>query len=295
MPRVCAVLNCHNNSGRDKVDRHGLPINYFSWPCPEKLPDRFSAFSRLCCLDMSTCLANKQKIICSSHFVSKDITGNREMKAVLNPFALPSLNLPTAEQVTDFLSDVIQADSGEPCDSSSFVACSVELSTEVSFSRAFDDVSPTLTLFQVASSVNLPNENWYKRYETSSLHFFEIDVLCYARPVVFRSVTFHGDLSDPVIYINGVREVVPCSLISVDDVSKLLRSVCAMQPSVLSHLACAVASLDRVLSLENATSTCDSTAGSCSQQSNDTGANVLPDHTYTASGQMSKPMKAYER
>ena len=198
MPRVCAVLSCHNNYGRDRVDRHGLPMNDFSWPWLEKKPDRFSAVSRLCCFDTSTSLVNEQKIICSSHFVSKDITGN-----------------PTS--------------------------------------------------IQVASNVTLPNENWYKRFETSSLHFFEIDIVCYARPAVFRSVTFQGDLSDPVIYINSVHEVVPCSLISVDDVSKLLRSVCDVQPSVLSHLACAVDSLHRVLFLENAASTCDSAAGNCSQ------------------------------
>ena len=43
-------------------------------------------------------------------------------------------------------------------------------------------------------------------YETSSLHFFEMDVISTARPVVSRSVTFNHDLCNPVIHIDGVNE-----------------------------------------------------------------------------------------
>ena len=182
-------------------------------------------------------------------------------------------------QANDDLSELLCGDT------LSLIGCIVEVSAEDENGESVDDIIPTLTLQEVASCVELPKENWYVRIETSSLHFFEIDVISTARPVVSRSVTFNHDLCNPVIHIDGVNVCLPCtsSLLSVDDVSNLLLSVSAMQPHFSDHFVQAVDLLDRIIVHLEA----DNVAAHCSPRDNNE-ENVLesvPDHIYTLAGQ----------
>ena len=157
MPRVCAVLNCYNNSSRNRIDRNGLPINNFSWPCPQREPDRFAAFCRLCCINEAS-VANARNIICSIHFLPSDIIArNRHVKAALHPLSVPSLNLPAILDHEPFTNDSnnlsfpANDDLSELLcgDTVSLIGCIVEVSAEDENGESVDDIIPTLIIHVV--------------------------------------------------------------------------------------------------------------------------------------------------
>ena len=79
MVKCCAVRDCINFRGQVNFQSDGYPVNYFAFPNPVKEPDRFVRFCELCQCRQD----NRQQLyICSEHFGSDDITGNRLSLAV---------------------------------------------------------------------------------------------------------------------------------------------------------------------------------------------------------------------
>jgi len=220
MVKCCAVRDCINFRGQVNFQSDGYPVNYFAFPNPVKEPDRFVRFCELCQCRQD----NRQQLyICSEHFGSDDITGNRFLQPRLCKSALPCRNLPKAAGI-----ELIEGHS---------------LSSEPLFHDDAEVVVPELTLQQIVSSVELPQGCWSAKLCGDYAVFCELSITETLKPVITRSVTIDSQLN-PTVFVGGclVELHYPKPLQNIDNLSSFLITVSSL-PLCKSSSLTAVAEL----------------------------------------------------
>jgi len=204
MVKYCAVRGCFNIRRQVNSQSDGYPVNYFAFPNPVKEPDRFVRFCELC-----QCRQDKhqQLFICSRHFGSDDITGNRFLHPRLGKSALPCRNLPKAVS-----NKLIKGKS---------------LSSGPEFRDDAEDVLHELTLQQIVSSVELPQGCWSANVCGDHAVFFELSIGETLKPVITRSVTIDSQLN-PTVFVGDYLVHYLKPLQNIDNLSSFLTTVSSL-------------------------------------------------------------------